>query len=215
MTHQKMTLEEFRALYGKHGKPSRKLTKPPLLGPPPNTTAAPAHELPPELPPAIAPSTTVTVGRPADLLISLPLPPQSLHPNNRNAHWADRKRGAEQARGDAALAARHAINQLGSDSEPFAIMDRAVIHATFILRRAQDSTNLSGWLKSTFDGLQGIVYHNDAGLTQLSPATVIDKAMQPGVVIRIWRELSQDAGESQDGSQAGTPAKSGTGGAIL
>jgi hypothetical protein len=150
--HQQMSVEEFRALTGR-GKPPKHKD---VLQAPPRPSG------------------------PVDVTLELPLPPKALHPNSRNAHWAQRSRAAKQAREDAQLAAVAA--GFGWLPTP------ATIHATFYLRRKMDDDGLVSWLKSYRDGL----FAQDSQVMMLAPSVIlVGKDDKPRVLLRVQSSPSK------------------------
>lgn len=108
------------------------------------------------------------------LEITIPVPPKSTHPNARSANWRARAGGTKKQRADAATAA---AAMLVCERYPEPRWERATVEATFYLPRSQDGSNLNGWLKATFDGLQDAqIIRNDSGLTVLPPKQITGKA---------------------------------------
>ena len=108
--------------------------------------------------------------------LTLPLPPNVLHPNGRTRNVKWRASLVKKARSEAALVAR-----MQAPAVPF---KRAKVHATFYHPRERDDDGLIAWLKSYLDGLQdaGII-ENDRGFTLLPPVQIMGKERK--VVLRI------------------------------
>ena len=80
-----------------------------------------------------------------EVVITLPLPPKSLHPNARPHHFK-KARDTKSAREIAAMVAR----QHRSQDWPWG---GASFQATFFLPRKNDDDNLAAWLKAYRDGI--------------------------------------------------------------
>lgn len=119
------------------------------------------------------------------ILISLPLPPDKLHPNARPI-LRERARLTKQYRAAAFYAAIDAMNRAGWSPRPN--WKRASVKAcfTFTTNRRRDRDNLIGWLKAAFDGLadSGLI-DNDSGLTHLPPEHSVGP--KPGVVLTVTK----------------------------
>ena len=117
------------------------------------------------------------------LEITLPLPPEVLHPNGRTRNHKYRAAMVKKTRGEAALLAKAAAPDPATLMIPWT---KATIQATFYLPRKRDQDGLIAWLKSYADGLQdaGIIL-NDSGFTWLPPIQHTGKLAGRRVVLRI------------------------------
>lgn len=115
------------------------------------------------------------------VIIELPLPHDSLHPNAR-VHWREKAKHTKIARELAALVARSIYT-----GKPF---KQACYRLVFWLPRKRDYDGLNAWLKAYLDGLQGIVVVNDSDLRPMGIERFSGKECdgKRGVRITIWEE---------------------------
>jgi hypothetical protein len=110
--------------------------------------------------------TAIQQGRePRRIVITLPLPSRTLHPNAR-PHWRVLAAAKKKAREDAWLAAYHAMSPELHKSLEESPMKRATVQATFY-KRTRHVSDRDGALSSIKAALDGIadagVIHNDSG----------------------------------------------------
>lgn len=112
------------------------------------------------------------------MILTLPLPPEVLHPNGRTKKPMYRAKMIRKTRGETAFVARQ-----HAPSQPF---ETATVQATFYLPRRRDGDGLNAWIKAVLDGLQdaGIVA-NDSGVTLLPPLQVTGKNVERRLELRI------------------------------
>lgn len=98
--------------------------------------------------------------------ITLPLPPEQLHPNGRTRNHGYRAALVRRARGEACMVAKGFTFQC----------ELASVHATFYMPRRRDEDGLAAWLKSYLDGFQdaGIVT-NDSAFSAIGVSQVTGK----------------------------------------
>lgn len=111
--------------------------------------------------------------------VTLPLPPDVLHPNARTRNYRYRAAMVKKARDESRFLAGRAWN--GRSPLP-----AATVKATFYMPRRRDGDGLNSWLKPYLDGLAdaGIVA-NDSAFTLLPPSQVTGKDAGRKVVLRI------------------------------
>lgn len=121
--------------------------------------------------------TLDSIGHGATVTITLPLPPNCLHPNAR-ACWQERMRMTKKARAEAALVA--------SQYRPVQPAARLTIQPGFYLARKRDGDGMIAWLKAYCDGLQdaGLI-ENDRGITLLPPEQYTVPVHERRVELRI------------------------------
>lgn len=115
------------------------------------------------------------------IVITLPLPPEEIHPNKRTRNHKYHGVLVKETRGDAHLIARGRRPQ----SCPW---KTAELQATFYMPRKRDEDGLIAWLKSTIDGITdaGIIV-NDSGFRIVPVRQVTGKREKRRVVITLTR----------------------------
>jgi hypothetical protein len=123
------------------------------------------------------------------LVFTLPLPAEGLHPNKRPRNHAFHSRLVRDARETARCIAN------GHTPIAFKPFERCTMHATFHMPRRRDDDGLLSWLKHYRDGIAdaGLV-SNDAHITMLAPSQVTGKKEDRRVVITLTRG-EKDAGQ--------------------
>jgi Holliday junction resolvase RusA-like endonuclease len=114
------------------------------------------------------------------ITITLPIPHKATHPNSR-VHFFAKSRHVKKQRQDAFFAAT--IEKRMATME----FERAATHCKFYFRtkHSRDIDNLTGWLKSTFDGFADAgVVANDKAFMRHTVEVCYDKA-SPRVEITI------------------------------
>lgn len=105
------------------------------------------------------------------ITITVPLPPEGLHSNAR-VHWRTKARLTAKYRNECAIAARAAVDYW----ELPPCWKLAECECTFYMPRRRDTDGLIAWMKSAFDGLQGMIIQTDSGLIHGSPKQITGKA---------------------------------------
>lgn len=120
---------------------------------------------------------------PAQIIITVPLPPKACDPNAR-FHWAAKAKGVKACRLRACLLAAEALK----GKRPAWAKASVQVQAFFPTARFPDPDNLIARLKATFDGIADAgVVANDKGLWPERPEIAKDKA-NPRVVLTITEE---------------------------
>lgn len=110
------------------------------------------------------------------ITVTLPLPPEILHPNGRTRSHGYRASMVRKARGEARL-----IGQQAANGAPLL---KAAIRSTWYMPRRRDEDGLLAWLKPYIDGLcdAGLI-KNDSGVTLLPPTQITGAAGQERKVV--------------------------------
>lgn len=115
------------------------------------------------------------------ITLTLPLPPEVLHPNGRTKKHGYRAAMVRKTREESCWVARHRV----LSTCPW---DKASVQLVYYMPRRRDEDGLIAWAKSSQDGIAdaGIIA-NDSGFTVLPPQQVTGKKAGRKLVVIITR----------------------------